>query len=151
MYSTNETMRAIGRVMARYAQDTVGAMDADGVIEAAPLMKPWQAGSTGTPVSYAVGDVRTDENQPWKCVQAHTHYGETGWNPAASSARALWSPYHATRQDYALPYVAPTNATDAYNEGEWMVWTDGLYYRCIGNAVVRDPGVLPSAWEVFQI
>lgn len=148
MYSNNDTFRAIGRVMARYAQDTASTMDADGVIEAAPLMKPWKAGSMAAPVSYAAGDVRTDENQPWKCVQAHTHHGEDGWNPAATSARALWAPYHATRMEYALPYVPPTNAEDAYKTGEWMICTDGLAYRCIGNAVTFGPDVMPDAWEV---
>lgn len=146
MYSTSETMRSIGRVLARYAQDTAATMDADGVIEAAPLLKPWQPGNMAEPVSYSVGDVRTDENQPWKCVQAHTHHGEDGWNPAA--ARALWAPYHATRREYALPYVPPTNAEDAYKTGEWMIWTDGLAYRCIGNAVTFGPDILPDAWEV---
>jgi len=87
-----------------------------------------------------------DENQPWRCVLAHTHYGEPGWNPAAM--RSLWAPYHATKREYALAWVAPTNATDAYNEGEWMVWTDGLAYRALRNAVDRGPDVLPDAWEV---
>ena len=146
MYSTNETMRAIGRVMARYAQDTAATMDADGVIEAAPLMKPWKAGSMTEPVAYKAGDVRTDENQPWKCSQAHTHYGETGWNPAA--ARALWAPYHAKRKEYALPYVAPTHAQDAYYTGEWMIWTDGLAYMAKRDAVDRGPDVLPDDWAV---
>ncbi len=146
MYSMNETLRAIGRVMARYAQDTAGGMDADGVIEAAPLMKPWMAGSMETPVSYAVGDVRTDANQPWKCSQAHTHHGEEGWNPARS--RSLWAPYHATRKDYALPWVQPTHAEDAYYTGEWMIWPDGLAYCCQSNAVTYGPDVLPDAWAV---
>lgn len=146
MYSNSETFRAIGRVMARYAQDHAPDADADGVIEAAPLLKPWTAGSMEAPVSYAAGDVRTDENQPWKCVQAHTHHGEPGWNPAAM--RALWAPYHATKKEYALPWVQPTNATDAYNTGEWMIWTDGLAYMALSNALVYGPDVLPDAWEV---
>ena len=146
MYSNSDTFRAIGRVMARYAQDHAPGADADGVIEAAPLLKPWAAGSMEAPVSYAAGDVRTDENQPWKCVQAHTHHGEPGWNPAAM--RALWAPYHATKKEYALPWVQPTNATDAYNTGEWMIWTDGLVYKALRDAVVHDPDVLPDAWEV---
>ena len=145
MYGTNETLRAMGRMMARYAQSQL--FDADGMIEAAPLLKPWQAGSMESPMSYDVGDVRTDENQPWKCVQAHTHHGEDGWNPAATSARALWAPYHATKREYALPWVSPTNATDAYNMGEWMIWTDSVAYRCNANAVVYGPDVLPEAWR----
>lgn len=148
MYSTNDTLRAIGRVMARYAQDHATSTDTDGVIEAAPLLKPWQAGTMEKPITYKAGDVRTDKNQPWKCVQAHTHHGEDGWNPAATSARALWAPYHATRREYALPYVPPTNAEDAYKAGEWMIWTDGLRYMANRDAVTYGPDILTDAWEV---
>ena len=142
MYSTNETLRAIGRMMARYAQSQ--AFDADGMIEAAPLLKPWKAGTIDAPAKYALDDVRTDDGQPWRCVQGHSHYGETGWNPAQN--RALWSPYHATKREYALPWVAPTNATDIYKEGEWMIWADGETYKCLQDTD-RDPTVLPGAWE----
>lgn len=149
MYSMNETLRAIGRVMARYAQDTAGGMDADGVIEAAPLMKPWMAGTMEMPVFYIEGDVRTHEGQPWRCSQAHVHYGETGWDPASS--RALWAPYHATKQEYALPYVEPTHAEDSYQTGEWMIWTDGKRYQALRDAVDRGPDVLADAWEVEKV
>ena len=146
MYSRNETLRAIGRMMARYAQANAQELDADGVIEAAPLLKPWKAGTAAQPVRYEAGEVRTDENQPWKCILAHAHSGEPGWNPVLS--RALWAPYHAAKQEYALPWVQPTNATDAYNTGEWMIWTDGLSYRALRDAVDRGPDVLADAWEV---
>ena len=146
MYGTNETLRAIGRVMARYAQQHAAAFDADGVIEASPLMKAWKAGTMENPVSYIAGDVRTHEGQPWRCSQAHVHYGEEGWDPASS--RALWTPYHATKKEYALPYVAPTHAQDCYQTGEWMIWTDGLVYTAQRDAVDHGPDVLPDAWEV---
>ena len=145
MYGRNETLRAIGRMMARYAQEKAQTLDADGAIEAAPLLKPWKAGSMAEPAAYFMGDVRTDEGQPWKCVQAHTHYGEDGWNPANSCA--LWAPYHATKREYALPWVQPTNATDVYNAGEWMIWTDGLTYQAVQNTLDRGPDVLPEAWS----
>lgn len=147
MYSRNDTLRAIGRMMARYAQEKAQTLEADGAIEAAPLLKPWKAGSMTEPAAYSAGDVRTDESQPWKCVQTHTHYGEEGWNPANS--RALWAPYHATKREYALPWVQPTNATDVYNAGEWMIWTDGLAYQALQNTLDRGPDVLPAAWEVW--
>lgn len=144
MYSTNETLRAIGRVMARYAQEQAGTMNADGVIEAAPLLKPWRTGTIDEPAKYALDDVRTDEGQPWRCVQGHSHYGEPGWNPAQN--RALWAPYHATKREYALAWVKPTNATDIYKTGEWMIWTDGEAYKCVQNTE-WDPVTLPNAWE----
>ena len=144
MYGTNETLRAMGRMMARYAQSQ--AFDADGMIEAAPLLKPWKAGTRENPMAYIENDVRTMDNQPWRCVQAHVHYGEPGWDPA--SARALWSPYHATKREYALPFVSPTQAQDAYQTGEWMLWTDGKRYLAKRDGVDRGPDVLSDAWEV---
>ena len=143
MYARNETLRAMGRMMARYAQ--AQNFDADGTIEAAPLLKEWKAGTMEMPVSYITGDVRTYGGQPWRCVQAHVHYGEAGWDPAG--ARALWAPYHATKKEYALPYVQPVSAEDAYNTGEWMLWTDGRTYQALRDAVDRGPDALGDAWQ----
>lgn len=147
-YSNADMARAVGLTMARFAQSSAETADADGVIESAPLLAVWKAGTMETPVTYAAGDIRTDENQPWKCSQAHTHHGEEGWNPAAHTARALWAPYHAKSAENALPYVAPTHAEDAYCAGEWMIWTDSMRYRAKQDAVTYGPDVLPDAWEV---
>ena len=146
MYERNEMLRAMGRMMARYAQGQ--EFDADGAIEASPLLKVWKAGTMEMPVSYIEGDVRTFSGQPWKCAQAHVHYGEEGWDPM--SARALWAPYHATKKEYALPYVQPTGAQDAYNTGEWMVWTDGKAYQALRDAVVHGPDTLKDAWKTDE-
>lgn len=147
MYNLNETLRAIGRVMARYAQDHVGDFDTNGVIESAPLLNTWKSGTTENPIEYKTGDVRSYANQPWKCNMDHTHHGEDGWDPLTS--RTLWSPYHSKRFEYALPYVQPTGAHDAYNEGEWMVWVDGRYFRCKNNGTVHTPEQYPQAWEEY--
>lgn len=147
MYKVDETLRAIGRVMARYAQEKTSAFEQDEIIEAAPLLKTWVAGTTEKPVSYTSGDVRTTGGQPWKCALSHTHRGEDGWDPLSS--RTLWSPYHARKKEYALPYVKPTGAHDAYNKGEWMVFTDGQYYMCKDDGTVHNPNEYPSSWEVY--
>lgn len=147
MYGLEVTLRSLGRVMARYAQDNVVDFDADKAIEAAPLLKVWVAGTMKNPVTYNIGDVRTHENQPWKCAQSHTHHGEPGWDP--STSRALWSPYHSKKREYALPYVQPTASHDAYQNGEWMIWTDGNCYECIGNDVVHTPDSYPAAWRIY--
>ena len=147
MYSLDATLRSLGRVMARYAQDNVVDFDENKTIEAAPLLKVWVSGTMEKPVTYNIGDVRTYENQPWKCALTHTHHGEEGWDPLAS--RTLWTPYHAKKREYALPYVQPTAAHDAYQNGEWMIWSDGNYYECIGNDVVHTPDVYPQGWNVY--
>ena len=147
-YNSTELARAAGRVLARFAQANAATASPDDVIDSAPLLKEWRPGTMTDPVTYEANDVRTDENQPWRCVLAHSHYGEEGRNPAAATARALWAPYHARTARNALPYVAPTNATDAYNTGEWMIWTDGLRYMANRDAVTYGPDILPDAWTV---
>ena len=99
-----------------------------------------------TPGAYAVGDVRNHGVQTWRCAQAHDSTASPDWSPGAVAA--LWAPYHAADPRYARPWIAPTGAQDAYQTGECMVWTDGQVYRCLQDAVVHDPGVLPVAWEV---
>ena len=141
-----QTMRAIGTMVARLARTAAPESNANEVIDLYPLLEPWKAGTMDAPVNYAVGDVRTHAGQPWKCAQAHTHRGEPGWEPG--TAASLWAAYHATDAAHALPWIAPTGAHDAYQTGEWMIWTDGNTYRCTQNATVWGPDELPSAWEV---
>ena len=46
------------------------------------------------------------------------------------------------------PGLPPTGAHDAYQTGEYMIWTDGQTYRCTTDNTVWGPDTLPSAWEV---
>ena len=140
------TMRAIGMMVARLARTVAPESNANEVIDLSPLLEPWKAGTTDAPISYAAGDVRTHAGQPWKCVQAHAHHGETGWEPGV--AASLWANYHAMDAAHALPWIAPTGAHDAYQAGEWMIWTDSKPYRCTQDATVWGPDALPGAWEV---
>ena len=122
------------------------AVCTDGLHQSDQGGDPVRTGTSESPASYAAGDVRTYAGQPWKCAQAHTHRGEPGWEPG--TAASLWANYHAMDAAHALPWITPTGAHDAYQTGEWMIWTDGNTYRCTQNATVWGPDELPSAWEV---
>lgn len=100
-----DTMRAIGRLAARQARTQAKEATANEVIDLGPLLEPWNAETSESPIDYAVGDVRTYNNQPWKCVQAHTHHGEPGWEPGKVS---MWGAYHATDAEHAMPWTKPT-------------------------------------------
>lgn len=143
MLDTN-TMRAIGRLIALQARKQVLEAAANDVIDLGPLLEPWKAGTSESPIDYTVGDVRTYNNQPWKCVQAHTHHGEPGWEPGAVS---MWGAYHATDATHALPWVKPTGAHDMYKAGEYMIWTDGNKYKCVQDTAY-SPEEYIQAWEV---
>lgn len=140
MLDTN-MMRAVGTLLARQARARAKEPDAaaNEVIDLTPLLKPW------TPGSYAIGDIVVYEGQPRRCCQAHDSADNPDWSPA--SAPALWAPYHATDRAHALPWVSPTGAHDAYQAGEYMIWSDGAVYRCKIDATVHDPDVLPGGWE----
>lgn len=135
-------MRAIGMMVARQARERAAqeGVEANEIIDMTALLKPWVEGPQ------TAGDVVVYNDYPYKVVQTHDSTGNPTWNP--SDTPALFAPYHATDKAHALPYVAPTGAQDAYNSGEWMIWTDGLAYKCKQDATVWGPDVLPAAWEV---
>ena len=133
-------LAAMARRAARDARAAAPTAQADDVLADTALLLPWAPGK------YAVGDVRTHAGQPWRCCQAHDSTGNDAWAPGA--VPALWAPYHATSARWALPWVAPTGAHDAYQTGEYMLWADGQCYRCKADATVWGPDAVPSNWEV---
>lgn len=141
----DSTFNALAAALRRIKREAIAAAPTaapDDVIADAALLRPW------TPGDYAAGDVRVQDGYPYKCCQAHDSTDNPDWDPATN--RALWVPYHATTAKWALPYAAPTGAHDAYQDGEYMVWTDGQIYRCNTDNTVWGPDTLPGAWEVVQ-
>lgn len=141
----DSTFNALAAALRRIKREAIAAAPTaapDDVIADAALLRPW------TPGDYAAGDVRVQDGYPYKCCQAHDSTEHPDWDPATN--RALWVPYHAKSPKWALPYVAPTGAHDAYQGGEYMVWTDGQIYRCNTDNTVWGPDTLPGAWEVVQ-
>ena len=142
MHDIYKALEAMARRAARDARVAAPTAPADDVIADMALLMPWEPGN------YAVGNVRTHGGQPWRCCQAHDSTGNDSWAPGA--VPALWAPYHAASARWALPWVAPTGAHDAYQAGEYMRWPDGLIYRCKADATVHGPDVLPQAWELVE-
>ena len=141
----DSTFNALAAALRRIKREAIAAAPtaaADDVIADAALLRPW------TPGDYAAGDVRVQDGYPYKCCQAHDSTEHPDWDPATNLA--LWVPYHAKSPKWALPYVAPTGAHDAYQGGEYMVWTDGQIYRCNTDNTVWGPDTLPDVWEVVQ-
>lgn len=141
----DSTFNALAAALRRIKREAIAAAPTaapDDVIADAALLRPW------TPGDYAAGDVRVQDGYPYKCCQAHDSTDNPDWDPATN--RALWVPYHAKSPKWGLPYVAPTGAHDAYQDGEYMIWTDGQIYRCNTDNTVWGPDTLPGAWEVVQ-
>lgn len=141
----DSTFNALAAALRRIKREAIAAAPTaapDDVIADAALLRPW------TPGDYAAGDVRVQDGYPYKCCQAHDSSNNPDWDPVTQ--RALWVPYHAKTAKWALPYVAPTGAHDAYQDGEYMIWTDGQIYRCNTDNTVWGPDTLPDVWEVVQ-
>lgn len=62
--------------------------------------------------AYAVGNVRSYEEQPYRCVQAHT--SQIGWEPP--NVKALWT--KIAREGEIPVWEQPTGAQDAYQKGD---------------------------------
>ena len=139
--STNslKQLAALVRIASMMAKEKAPTMAANDVIGVAAILPIWKEGA------HTAGSVVQYDGQPWRCLQAHDSTGNPDWKPGA--AHSLWGAYHATTKTHALPWVAPTGAHDAYNSGEYMIWTDGCVYLCNMNATVHTPDVLPTAWE----
>lgn len=102
------------------------------------LIRPWMPGT------YAIGDVRMYGGIPYRCVQAHDSAANPGWNPAETPS--LWMQYHGTTPETARPWIAPAGSHDMYRVGEYMIYTDGVMYKCIADTAYA-PDVYAAAWE----
>ena len=141
----DSTFNALAAALRRIKREAIAAAPTaapDDVIADAALLQPW------VPGNYTTGDVRVQDGYPYKCCQAHDSSNNPDWDPVTQ--RALWVPYHAKTAKWALPYVAPSGAHDAYQTGEYMIWADAQTYLCNTDNTVWGPDVLPDAWEVVQ-
>ena len=98
---------------------------------------------------YAVGDIRNHAGQTWECHQAHDNAVYPDINPDNPETWAnFWRPLHGTSKETARPWVKPwAGTTDMYRTGEYMIWTDGKIYKCLGDTVY-SPEEYPPIWEV---
>ncbi|MBE5800326.1 MAG: hypothetical protein E7321_10325 [Clostridiales bacterium] len=135
-----KVMYAIGQVAARTARMQAPDSDANEVIDFVPLLKPWKEG-----VQLA-GEIVIDSGVPYRTITSHDSAGNPEWRP--ENTPSLFAPYHGTDRAHALPWRAPTGTHDAYQKGEWMIWTDGKKYECAEDNTVWDPQIMPTAWIV---
>lgn len=101
----------------------------------------WKAGSP-------VRELVDGEWQVFTLITPHNASSYPGSTP--SNTPALWSIRHTKDPKRAKPWLAPNGAHDAYQTGEYMIWTDGQTYRCTTDNTVWGPDTLPSAWTVVQ-
>ena len=130
-----------GQMEATFAK-AAPVMTNDEVIENRGLCQPW------TPGNHSVGEVYiTIDTQIWQCMQDYDNAVYPDIVPGNAPWGTFHKPYHGTIEETAMPWVQPTGAHDRYLTGEYMIWTDGLTYRCMGDTVYT-PEEYAAAWEV---
>lgn len=117
--------------------------DDDSRLRASGLYEDWQAGS------YAAGDIRNAGGQTWECYQAHDNAVYPDIQPGNAAWYTFWRPLHGKTPTTARPWVAPQGAHDMYKAGEYMVYTDGVTYRCLSDTVYT-PEEYAQAWEAVS-
>lgn len=123
--------------------------DDDQRIRASGLYEDWKPGSFG------VGDIRNTRTevgeleQTWECYAAHDNAVYPDIAPAMAAWFTFWRPLHGKTRETARPWVKPTHSKDIYLNGEYMIFTDGLIYRCIApNGTDFSPTEYAPFWEV---
>lgn len=128
-----------------------GAMSANGRtittddqrLRASGLYQEW------TEMAYGVGDIRNANGQTWECFQAHDPEINPGIVPDDPAWFTFWRPLHGKSPETARPWVKPKHGTtDLYHQGEYMVYTDGAFYRCTApNGTNFSPEEYPGGWH----
>lgn len=135
-----EKAKAQARAMRKAADGLIGKItdSAAEINDNLGVIREWKPGL------YAIGDVRMDEDSPYKCVQAHDSTQNPDWHPSA--VPALWMEYHGTTPETARPFKHPQGAHDVYRTGEYMIWTNGAIMRAKMDTAY-SPDEYAQAWE----
>ena len=112
-------------------------------LRASGLFADWAAGS------YQVGDIRNAKGQTWECFQAHDNATYPDINPDNAAWFTFWRPLHGKSPETARPFTPVQGAHDMYRAGEYMIYTDGLTYKCLSDTNF-SPEEYSAAWEVVE-
>lgn len=114
-------------------------------IRASGLYEDW------TPGSYKKGDIYNAANQTWECYQDYDNAVYPDIVPDNSAWFTFNRPLHGTTPETAREWVSPTHAEDIYRFGEFMLYIDGLLYKCVAeNGTNFSPEEYAGGWEVTE-
>lgn len=138
--SATESLTALGKELLK----TADLQTDDQRIAVAGLWPEWAEGA------HEVDDIYTAMGQVWECFAAYDTAEHPDIYPGSQAWRTFNRPLHGTTPETAMPWAAPTNATDIYKTGEYMIWTDGALYKCISDTNF-SPVEYPQAWEKQEV
>ena len=110
------------------------------VLQLSGLFELW------VPGKYQSGDLRNVNDQTWECFQDHDNAIYPDIKPDNPSWFTFWRPLHGKSPETARKWVAPQGAHDIYHTGEYMIYTDGVLYKCLSDTNF-SPDEYAAAWE----
>ena len=122
----------------------------DQKLRASGLYDDWTAGS------YTVGQVFNTHASPglgkeweqtWECFQAYDNAVYPDIVPGTPAWYTFNRPLHGKSRETARPFVPVQGNHDIYRAGEYMIYTDGLTYRCLQDTSF-SPEEYADAWEI---
>lgn len=117
--------------------------DDDQKIRASGLYEEWEEGN------HKAGEIYNAVNQTWECYQDYDNTVYPDINPDNAAWFTFNRPLHGKTKETARFYVPPTHSLDIYYAGEFMLFTDGVIYKCKENTNF-SPVEYPAAWEVAE-
>ena len=137
--SATDSLMALGKALLKTAD-----LQTDGQrLAVAGLWPEWTEGK------HEVNDIYTAMGQVWECFAAYDTAVYPDIYPGSSAWRTFNRPLHGTTPETAMPWAAPTNATDIYKSGEYMIWKEDKVYKCIMNTNF-SPDEYALAWELVE-
>lgn len=132
--------RSLRNQMEAVFEKAVPSMTNDEIILNKTMCKSW------TPGKHVVGEVYSTGEHVWQCIQDYDNAVYPDITPLGAAWGTFHKPYHGTTKETARPWIAPTGAHDIYLTGEYMIWVDGVIYKCLQNTNF-SPVDYGAAWE----
>lgn len=115
-------------------------MDDDEKIKKSYLCQVWVKGT------HQKGETYTVDGIIWECFQAYDNSANPDIIPGNSAWFTFNRPLHGKTPETALPWIKPQGAHDIYRSGEYMIYTDGLLYKCVSDTNF-SPEEYAAAWK----
>lgn len=118
-------------------------MDDDEKIHKSYLCPVWSPGV------HKVGEIYTVDSIIWECFQAYDNSIYPDIAPGNSAWFTFNRPLHGTTPETAQPWIKPQGSHDMYHIGEYMIYINGLLYKCIFYTNY-SPEEYSQAWEMVK-
>lgn len=118
-------------------------MDDDEKIHKSYLCPVWSPGV------HKVGETYTVDSIIWECFQAYDNSIYPDISPGNSAWFTFNRPLHGTTPETAQPWIKPQGSHDMYHISEYMIYINGLLYKCIFDTNY-SPEEYSQAWEMVK-